>query len=231
MHSLFQPTHKRQTDQDSPKSHSWRASQQLPAAHTRAPSHCNTQYPAPYHDHFEPRSLNPSKVRAAAGHHKPDLARATLAASRLRDPDYSLHEWHDDLLASLPELRMLHIPESRRSEATHKPPLAMPRARTLPCVLVAPQKLGTCASMVALGGSTPSGSMMPRGTQKLPRVLEAATFNVADIAVSGHAGASRARARQQICTEESWEASSLSTGSCALVSVRLSCGAWHGPLH
>ena len=73
----------------------------------------NTQHPDPYD-----LVLLHSKVRAAAGHHKPDLARATLAASRLRDPDYSLHEWHDDLLASLPELRMLHIPDSRRSEAT-----------------------------------------------------------------------------------------------------------------
>ena len=37
--------------------------------------------------------------------------------------------------------------------------------------------------MVALGGSTPSGSMMPLNTQKLPRVLEAAAFNVADISL------------------------------------------------
>ena len=68
------------------------------------------------HRPLSPLLLLSSKVRAAAGDHKPDLARATLAASRLRDPTYSLREWHDDLLASLPELRMLHIPDSRRSE-------------------------------------------------------------------------------------------------------------------
>ena len=186
---------------------------EFPAA--RATSYCNTQHPAPYD-----LVLLHSKVRAAAGHHKPDLARATLAASRLRDPDYSLREWHDDLLASLPELRMLHIPESRRSKPTDAP-LAMHQGQnTALGSLWYPKGSAPAPPLDAPGGSwwlDTLREMLCHWAQPLLRVLEAVASNAADLAASGHTGASWARARQQTCTGESWAASSLSTGSCASV--------------